>query len=99
MSARAPWDWPPEGNWPPTIEYTRVRRGVYAPRRQQRPIGFLGSLMIVTVAAVMVLRFAWAPLLMLAVLFGIDSPSRMLGAFVGLLVLGAVVLRERLSGH
>jgi hypothetical protein len=64
--------------WPPhrqrTIEYERDRRGVYAPRRQRRPIGFGTSLMIVTVAAIVVLRFAWAPLLMGAVLLGIETP-------------------------
>src|SRR5262245_20171709 len=99
MSERAPWDWPPEGNWPPE-RLVQDRRGVYRPaiRRQRRPIGFGWSLVIVAIAALVLLRFALAPLLMLAVLLGIDSPSQMLGLIVGIVILGAAWLRARLSG-
>jgi hypothetical protein len=52
--------------------------------------------MIVTVAAIVVLRFFWPAVLMGFVLMGIDSPGTMLAAMVGLVILGAVALRERL---
>jgi hypothetical protein len=94
------WDfdyWPPHRR-PPTIDYEQDRRGMYVPRRQRHPIGLGWSLVIVAIAALVLLRFAWAPLLMLAVLLGMDSPSQMFGAIVGAVILGAMALRERL-GH
>jgi hypothetical protein len=61
--------------------------------------GFGWSLFIVAVAAPVLLRYAWAPLLMLAVLIGIKTPGDMLGVLVGLVILGAAALRERLAGR
>ena len=70
---------------------------MYAPRRQRRPIGFGTSLMIVTVAAIVVLRFAWAPLLMGAVLLGVTEPRDMAAMVIAIIVLAAIALRERLA--
>jgi hypothetical protein len=47
-------------------------------------------------AVVLLLRFAWPALLMGAVLLGITSPGEMLGVVIGVIVLGAAALRERL---
>jgi hypothetical protein len=54
---------------------------------------------VVAVAALVILSFAWAPLLMLAVLIGIKTPGDMLAILVGLVILGVVALRERLAGR
>ena len=55
--------------------------------------------MIVTVAAIIVLRFFWPAVIMGFVLVGVTEPSTMLGLIVGAVILGAVALRERLSGR
>jgi hypothetical protein len=54
--------------------------------------------MIVTVAVLVLLRFAWAPLLMGAVLLGIETPKDMAAMVIAIVVLAAIALRERLSG-
>jgi hypothetical protein len=81
---------------PEIIDYEQDRRGTYIPRRQRRPIGFGWSLIIIAIAALVLLRFAWAPILMAFILLGIDSPSQMLGVIVGLVILLAAALRRSL---
>jgi hypothetical protein len=54
--------------------------------------------LIVAVAMALVLRFAWAPLLMAAVLLGLKSPSEMFAMLVVLAVVAAAMLHLRLSG-
>src|SRR5262249_22196848 len=77
MTRREFYDWPPEGNWPPRsrlrpeiIDYERDRRGTFVPRRQRRPLSFINAFIIVAVAAIVVLRFTWAPILMGFILVG-----------------------------
>jgi hypothetical protein len=95
------WDydyWPPHRQ-PPTIEYTRDRRGVYVPRRQRRPIGFPTCFILTAIVVVVLLRFFWPAFLLLFIFAGVDSPSTMLTMIVGLVILAAVALRERLNGR
>jgi hypothetical protein len=75
MSERAPWDWPPDGNWPPE-RLERDRRGVYRPasyRCQRRPVGFGTSLLIVAVATVIALRWFWPAAIMLFAFTGVTE--------------------------
>jgi hypothetical protein len=48
---------------------------------------------------ILLLRFFWPAILMLFVFAGIASPAAMLGVIIGLTILGAAALRERLSGR
>jgi hypothetical protein len=75
----------------PDAEYRVVR---------QRPaIGFLSCVLIVGAATLIVLRFAWKPILMAFVLVGVTSPAAMLGVIVGAVILGAAALRSKLNGR
>jgi zinc transporter ZupT len=57
------------------------------------------SLFIVGIAALIVLRFAWAPMVMAFVLAGVTSPTTMLGAIIGLAILMAASLHAKLNGR
>ena len=62
--------------------------------------GRLSCVLIVGVAAPIVLRFAWKPILIAFVLIGVTSPAAiMLGAIAGLTILGAASLHARFSGR
>jgi hypothetical protein len=50
-------------------------------------------------AAIIVLRFALAPLLMLFAMLGVTSVGGMLGVVAGLVIFGAAALRAKLSGR
>jgi hypothetical protein len=65
--------------------------------RRRRPIGFGWSIFIVAIAALVLLRFAWAPLLMGAVLLGIETPRDMAAMVIAIVVLAAIALRGRLA--
>jgi hypothetical protein len=90
---------PMEHDWPPAMRRHRRRPEIidatYYEVRRRRPVGFGTSLLIVTVAAVIVLRFAWAPLLMGAVLLGIETPRDMAAMVIGIIILAA----KRLAGR
>jgi hypothetical protein len=97
MSEWREWDWPQEPKRRrPTIDYEQDRRGVYRPAIRRKPIGFGTCLLVTSVAAIAALWLAWPPLLMFAVLVGLDSPSQMFGAIVGVVILLAVALRRSL---
>jgi hypothetical protein len=83
----------------PTIDYERDRRGVYSPRRQRRPLGYISAFIVVAGLAVIVLMFAWRAVLMGFVLVGVTAPSTAAAVIVVLVILGAAALRERLSGR
>ena len=55
-------------------------------------------LLISTVAMIVFLWFAWAPVLMLFVLVGLTSVSGMAGVLLGFVILGAAALHSRLNG-
>jgi hypothetical protein len=76
------------------VEYRVVNE-----RRPQSPIGLGTCLLITTVMAIVLLRFAWAPLLMGAVLLGVETPGEMVAALIGFIILAAVALRDRLNGR
>ena len=50
-------------------------------------------------AAVVLLRFAWAPIAMAFVLVGVTSPGATLGVVVLAVILGAAALHAKLSGR
>ena len=59
----------------------------------------MSCVMIVGVAALIVLRFAWKPIVTGFVLLGVTSVSTMAGVVIGLILLGAASLHSRLSGR
>lgn len=59
----------------------------------------MSCLLITGVAALVILRFAWAPLLMAFVLCGVESPSVMVGAIAAIVLVSAIALRERMAGR
>jgi hypothetical protein len=91
MSKRFEWD------FPPTIDYEKDRRGVYSPRRRRSAISFAWCLLIVTVAAIVILRFFWPAVILLSVMFGITSPGETLAMIIVLVIIGAVALHDRLK--
>jgi hypothetical protein len=97
---RYEWDfdyWPP--NRRPTIDYEQDRRGVYAPRRQPRPIGFGTCLALSALGVILLLRFFWPAAILLFAMSGITSAREMLAAVIVIVVLAAIALRERLAGR
>jgi hypothetical protein len=55
--------------------------------------------MIVTVAAIILLRFFWPAVLMLFIFAGVDQPGTMAAVIIGLVIILAAALRERLAGR
>jgi hypothetical protein len=48
---------------------------------------------------IMLLRFAWPAAILLFAMSGITTAREMLAAVIGIIVLAAIALRERLAGH
>ena len=63
--------------------------------RESSPVGASRA----AVAAVVLLRFAWAPIAMAFVLVGVTSPGATLGVVVLAVILGAAALHAKLSGR
>jgi hypothetical protein len=59
----------------------------------------MSCLIVVTAAMAALIMFAWPALLMGAVLCGVTDVKTMAAIIIGAIVLGAVALRERLSGR
>ena len=76
-----------------------IIEATYREVRQRRPIGFLSCLMIVTVAAIIALRFFWPAFIMLFAMLGITSVSGMVGVLVLAVILSAAALHVKLSGR
>ena len=92
---------PLEHDWPPTKPYYGRRPEIidaeYRVIRQRPALGFMSCVMIVTVAAIFLLRFAWPAVIMLFAFSGVPSPAVMLGVVVGLIILGAAWLQAKVS--
>ena len=54
---------------------------------------------MVAIAALVLLRFAGAPILMGFVLVGVDSPGTMAAMIIGPVIILAVALQERWNGR
>jgi hypothetical protein len=93
---------PLEHDWPLTMRY-HCRRPVidaeYRVVRQRPAIGYLSCVLIIGVATVFLLRFAWPALVMAFVLVGVTSPGTMVAVVIGAVIVAAAALRERLSGR
>ena len=59
----------------------------------------MSCLLIVGVAAVVLLRFAWPAAIMVFAFSGVTSPGTMAGVLILLTVLAAIALREKLNGR
>jgi hypothetical protein len=60
----------------------------------------MSYIFIVSVAGIIVMRFAWTAVIMLFCVQAITSPAAMLGVIIGLVIVGAAALQERLpDGH
>ena len=86
---------PVEWDFPATKRHYRgkpeILEATYHEVRRRRPIGFG----FVAIAALVLLRFAWAPLLMGAVLLGIETPRDMAAMVIAIVVLAAIALWGR----
>ena len=54
--------------------------------------------MIVSIAALILLRFMWPAVIMGFVLLGVDSPGTMAAMIIGLVIILAASLHSRLGG-
>ena len=77
---------PLEHDFPPTMRYYRRRPEiidgeyrVISTRRQRPPIGFLSCLAISALGMIVLLRFAWMPVIVIFAFSGVTSPAAMLG--------------------
>jgi hypothetical protein len=80
-------------------EVIDVEYRVIDTRRRPPPIGFGSALLIVSVLAIVLLRFMWPALLMGAVMLGVTTPAEMAAAVIGLTILAAAALHAKLSGR
>jgi hypothetical protein len=94
------WDYPPTKRPRMRPEIIVGEYRVIETRRHRPALSFGWAMFITAIAVLIVLRFAWKPLLMAAVLLGVvTSPATALGVIVGLVILGAAWLQSRLSGR
>jgi hypothetical protein len=99
MTQRAPWDWPSRADERRRAFEPEIIDAEYRVVRQRPPVGFLSCLLIVGVAAVVLLRFFWPAGIMLFAFAGVTAPSTMAAAIIGLVLVCAIALRERIAGR
>jgi hypothetical protein len=92
-----PYDWPSRAD-ERRRAFEQIIDAEYTVAHQRPAIGYGWCLLIVSVAMIFLLRFAWAPLLMAFVLVDVTSPATMLGVIVGFTTLLAACLQAKLNG-
>jgi hypothetical protein len=92
------WDWPNRADQRRRSFTPEIIDAEYRVVRQRSSIGFGSCVFIIAVAAIIVLRFFWPPMIMLFAMLGVTSASGMLVVLVGFVIFGAAALHAKLSG-